>query len=149
MPNKEYLYEHRPSKLYAWGIVPSKSIEISELITANHSTGNMHISNHSAGIVSRSFLYFCGHCSMGPQSRVSSVKFPGPKSCTIYSKILYHFGSRGEWYTPTPRRGRHVEYTSGPGQSITDHCTWPGLARVHVFNNLYCRGWVATIFSIY
>ena len=25
--------------------------------------------------------------SMGPQSRVSSVKFPGPKYCTIYSMI--------------------------------------------------------------
>ena len=44
-------------------IVPSKSIEISELITANHSTGNMQISNHSAGNKSRSFLYFCGHYS--------------------------------------------------------------------------------------
>ena len=38
-------------------MVPSKSIEISEQIAANDSTGNTHTSNHSAGNVSRLFLY--------------------------------------------------------------------------------------------
>ena len=37
-------------------MVSSKSIEISEPTTTNHSTGNTHSSNHSAGNVSGLFL---------------------------------------------------------------------------------------------
>ena len=70
----------------------SKSVEISELITPNHSTGNMHISNHSAGIVSRSFLYFFGtivfllhiHIVNVYLASIEWLQWPSEQAASIY-----------------------------------------------------------------